>query len=92
MCIRVRTNIVKEAPYVFSMFLAIGILNTIIIYFLINAAYVVGFAPTTGLPLPFISYGGSHTIFTLLSIGILLNIARRGKLGIHNNYRGFTYE
>ena len=89
---KIGTNIVKEAPDVFSMFLSIGILNTIMIYFLINAAYVVGFAPTTGLPVPFISYGGSHTIFTLFSIGILLNIAKRGKVGLHNNYRGFNYE
>ena len=89
---KVGINIVKNAPDLFSMFLSIGILITIIIYFLINAAYVVGFAPTTGLPMPFISYGGSHTIFTLLSIGILLNISKRGRLGLHNQYRGFAYE
>ena len=62
------------------------------IYFLVNAAYVVGFAPTTGLPMPFISYGGSHTIFTLISMGILLNIARKGRAGTHTYYRGFSYE
>jgi len=72
--------------------LAFGIIISVMIYFLINAAYVVGFAPTTGLPMPFISYGGSHTIFTLVSMGILLNIARNGKTGAQTYYRGFSYE
>ena len=47
----------------------------IIIYFLINSAYAVGIFPTTGLPLPFMSYGGSHIVLSLVSMGILLNIA-----------------
>jgi cell division protein FtsW len=89
---KIGSNIIKEAPDLFSTFLSIGILTTIIIYFLINAAYVVGFAPTTGLPLPFISYGGSHTIFTLISMGILLNIAKRGKSEVYKKYRGLSYE
>ena len=84
--------VVQEAPDLFSMFLSFGIIITVMIYFLVNAAYVVGFAPTTGLPMPFISYGGSHTIFTLISMGILLNIARRGRAGANTYYRGFFYE
>ena len=58
------------------MFLSIGIITNIFLYLLINASYVIGILPTTGLPIPFISYGGSQTIFTLLSIGILLNISK----------------
>ena len=85
-------SVVQEAPDLFSMFLSLGIITSIMIYFLINAAYVIGLAPTTGLPLPFISYGGSHTIFTLLSMGILLNIARRGKVGMDTYYRRISYE
>ena len=85
-------TVVREAPDLFSMFLSFGILISVMIYFLVNAAYVVGFAPTTGLPMPFISYGGSHTIFTFLSMGILLNIARKGRTGTNSYYRGFTYE
>ena len=84
--------VVQEAPDLFSMFLSFGIIITVMIYFLVNAAYVVGFAPTTGLPMPFISYGGSHTIFTLISMGILLNIARRGRAGTNTYYRGYSYE
>ena len=85
-------EVVQEAPDLFSMFLSFGFIISVMIYFLVNAAYVVGFAPTTGLPMPFISYGGSHTIFTLISMGILLNIARRGRAGINTYYRGYSYE
>ena len=85
-------SIAKQAPDLFSIFLSLGIIISIVLYFLVNAAYVVGFAPTTGLPIPFLSYGGSHTIFTLISIGILLNIAKKGNIGKNKYYRGYSYE
>jgi cell division protein FtsW len=44
----------------------------------VNAAAVVGIAPLTGIPLPFLSYGGSSLVVLLASVGILLNIAQRG--------------
>jgi cell division protein FtsW len=44
----------------------------------INAAAVMGIAPLTGIPLPFLSYGGSSLVVLLASVGILLNIAHRG--------------
>jgi cell division protein FtsW len=44
----------------------------------VNAAAVMGVAPLTGIPLPFLSYGGSSLIVLLASVGILLNIAQRG--------------
>ena len=69
------------------MFLAWGININIIFYVLINIGYVIGFLPTTGLPLPFFSYGGSHTLFTLASLGILLNISSKSR----NNYTGIQY-
>ena len=68
--------IAKNCSDRFSMFLSIGIITNIFLYLLINASYVIGILPTTGLPIPFISYGGSQTIFTLLSIGILFNISK----------------
>ena len=58
------------------MLLSFGIVINIFFYLIINASYVIGILPTTGLPIPFISYGGSQTIFTLASIGILLNISK----------------
>ena len=69
-------NICKLAPDIFSSMLAFGITINILYYFLINASYVIGFLPTTGLPIPFISYGGSHTLFSMMSIGILMNISK----------------
>ena len=67
---------VKISPDRFSLFLSLGIIINIIFYFLINTAYVIGYAPNTGLSLPFISYGGSNTIFTLITIGLLISISR----------------
>ena len=67
---------IKIAPDRFSLFLSLGVIINIIFYFLINVAYVIGYAPNTGLSLPFISYGGSNTIFTLIGIGLLVNISR----------------
>ena len=44
----------------------------------VNVWAVVGIAPLTGIPLPFLSYGGSSLVVLLASVGILLNIAQRG--------------
>jgi cell division protein FtsW len=44
----------------------------------INIAAVMGIAPLTGIPLPFLSYGGSSLVVLLAGVGILLNIAHRG--------------
>ena len=44
----------------------------------VNVAAVMGIAPLTGIPLPFLSYGGSSLVVLLASVGILLNIAHRG--------------
>ena len=68
-------KILQNVQDLFGFFLGIGITMNIIIYFLINSAYAVGIFPTTGLPLPFMSYGGSHIVLSLVSMGILLNIA-----------------
>ena len=66
----------KNAPYIFYSMLSIGITYNIVFYFLYNASYVVGLTPPTGITLPFFSYGGSHTIITGISIGILMNISK----------------
>ena len=69
-------KICKGAPSIFSSMVAFGLTINIVYYFLINASYIVGMLPTTGLPIPLISYGGSHTLFTLISVGLLLNISK----------------
>ncbi len=67
--------IAKKAKDKFGQMLAFGISFSIIIYAFVNAAVATGMFPTTGLPLPFISYGGTSIIFLSASIGILMNIA-----------------
>ena len=73
--------ILQIAPDRFGLFLALGIILNLIFYFLINVAYVIGYAPNTGLTMPFISYGGSNTIFTLGAVGLLMSIAREASHG-----------
>jgi cell division protein FtsW len=60
----------------FGKRLAAGITALVCGQAAINLAAVLGLAPLTGIPLPFISYGGSSLVMALLSVGILLNIAR----------------
>ncbi len=67
--------VAKKAKDKFGQLLAFGITFSIIIYAFINIAVSTGLVPTTGLPLPFISYGGTSIIFLCISIGILINIA-----------------
>jgi cell division protein FtsW len=67
--------IAKKTIDKFGQMLAFGITFSIILYAFINVAVTTGMLPTTGLPLPFISYGGTSIIFLSVSIGILINIA-----------------
>jgi cell division protein FtsW len=57
------------------MFLALGIIINMMVYVLVNTGVVTQVLPNTGVPLPLISYGGTHIVFTLMSLGILLNIS-----------------
>ncbi len=67
--------IAKKAKDKFGQLLAFGITFSITIYAFLNTAVSVGLIPTTGIPLPFISYGGTSLIFLGISVGILVNIA-----------------
>ena len=71
--------------------LAFGIVLNIAIYAFTNSAVVLNLLPTTGIPMPFLSYGGSALIINLIGIGILLNIAEqnRNKLSRVGNYSGY---
>jgi len=68
-------KIARYARDEFGMFLAIGITSTITLYGLVNASVALGVLPTTGLPMPFVSYGGSSMFFSSIAIGVLLNIS-----------------
>lgn len=67
--------IAKKARDKFGQLLAFGITFSIFLYALINVGVATGTFPTTGLPLPFISYGGTSLTFLCISVGILINIA-----------------
>jgi cell division protein FtsW len=69
-------KIFRRCPYAFGAFLAIGLSFTLVIQAMTNMAVNVGLFPVTGVTLPLVSMGGSSIIFTSLSIGIILSVAR----------------
>lgn len=74
-------RIAKSAPNLFGTLLAAGITFTICLQAFFNVGMSIGVLPTKGIPLPFISFGGSSLLATLIGVGILLNISRQGKAG-----------
>ena len=70
-------KIARNAPDIFGYFLAFGITVTITLYAFVSAGVNIGLLPTTGLPLPLISYGGTAIIFYCAAIGMLLNISSK---------------
>lgn len=62
----------------FGMLLGIGIITGIVVQALFNISVVTSLLPAKGIPLPFISYGGSSVLVTMFAVGILLNISRQG--------------
>ena len=68
-------RIAKGCTDMFGILLIVGLSTQILFYAFINAAVVTGLVPTTGLPIPFISFGGSGLVMNLFSVGILLNIS-----------------
>ena len=66
-----------SAPDGFGRLLALGITAMVLSQTLINFAVVLGMVPTKGIPLPFVSYGGSSLLVMLLATGVLLNISQQ---------------
>lgn len=64
------------APDRFGMLLSLGLVTAIVAQALFNISVVLSLVPTKGIPLPFISYGGSSLVPTLAAVGILLNISQ----------------
>ena len=60
-----------------GILLVVGLLSVFCFHVLYNSAMVVGFLPVTGIPLPFISYGGSFTLFNFLATGMILGVDLR---------------
>ena len=66
-----------NAPDGFGRMLALGVTAMVLCQSLINFAVVLGMMPTKGIPLPFVSYGGSSLLAMLLATGVLLNVAQQ---------------
>ena len=73
-------RIAMRCPDKFGTLLAAGITSSISMQAFLNMGVVVGILPTTGLPLPFFSAGGTSISITMAAIGILLNISRESAI------------
>ncbi len=73
-------KIAKNAPDEFGRLVAIGITTWIVSQAFINISANIALIPLTGIPLPFISYGGTSLMFLMASVGILINISRQSRV------------
>jgi cell division protein FtsW len=73
-------RIARHARDTQGTMLAGGITLAITLYALVNAGVTLGLLPTTGLPMPFVSYGGSSMVFSAAAVGVLLNISSQTDL------------
>jgi cell division protein FtsW len=75
-------RIALRSPDQYGYLLAGGITSLILIMALINAGVVVNLLPTTGIPFPFLSYGGSSLFMLMIAVGVLINISTQGTLPV----------
>lgn len=68
-------KVAKKIPDEYGKYVAFGITTIITAYAVVNMSVACGIIPTTGVPIPFISYGGTALIFNSVAVGILLNIS-----------------
>jgi cell division protein FtsW len=73
-------RIAAHAPTPFGRNLALGISLSFALYAVVNAGVTLGILPTTGVPMPFVSYGGTSMIFSCAAVGVLLSISRQTDL------------
>ncbi len=72
-------NVAQNAPDRFTMLLALGITTWITLQAFLNIGANLALIPFGGIPLPFVSYGGSNTVVTLVGVGLLLNVSRHAR-------------
>ena len=70
-------NTARKARDDFGRLLALGITSMFLIYFFINIGMTLGLMPVVGIPLPFMSYGGTALLSNMIAVGILINIRTR---------------
>jgi cell division protein FtsW len=81
-------KIALKAPELFGTYLALAISCMLAVQVIVNMGVVMALLPTKGLTLPFISYGGSSLVVSLLGMGILMNISRTALGGVPTSLRG----
>ena len=59
-----------------GLFIVMGVVGTYFFHVIVNVGMVIGFMPTTGIPLPFMSYGGSSVLTAFIALGLVLNVRR----------------
>jgi cell division protein FtsW len=74
-------RIARAAPTRYAGLLAAGLTAMIVSQAIINIGVTIGVLPITGVPLPFLSFGGSSLLFTMIAVGILLNISQYAQVG-----------
>jgi len=72
-------KIANESPDNFGRYVTIGIISWITIQAFVNIGSMVGILPMTGVPLPFVSYGGTSLVVSMAALGVVLNISKYGK-------------
>jgi cell division protein FtsW len=72
-------KVAQKAKGNYEKLLVSGLTSLILIQASVNLFAVMGMAPLTGVPLPFVSYGNSSLMATLFAVGLILNVARGGK-------------
>lgn len=83
-------SLTNRAPDSFSQYLAFGLTVNLLVYALVNMMVAAHLLPPTGLPLPFVSYGGSSMITSSISVGLLLNISKSTYSQVGGNHRRFS--
>ena len=77
-------KIAKNSPDMFGRLMATGIIMWIVLQAFINISANVALVPLTGVPLPFVSYGGTSLVFLMSAVGILLNISKQTNMSSSN--------
>lgn len=73
----------RDCPDMTGTLLAVGVVTVLGFHIFVNIAITVGLMPVTGIPLPFLSYGRSFLLTTMMCVGVLLNIPMRRKLFVN---------
>jgi cell division protein FtsW len=85
-------KIALKAPELFGTYLALAISCMLAVQVIVNMGVVMALLPTKGLTLPFVSYGGSSLVVSLLAMGILMNISRKALGGTPASVRGQSFK